>query len=36
MLGYKMIKGKTLGLRAVEINDLEYLKNWRNKYILQS
>ena len=25
-----MIKGKTLGLRAVEINDLEYLKNWRN------
>ena len=25
-----MIKGKLIGLRAVEINDLEYLKNWRN------
>ena len=25
-----MIKGKQIGLRAVEINDLEYLKNWRN------
>jgi RimJ/RimL family protein N-acetyltransferase len=25
-----MIKGKVIGLRAVEINDLEYLKNWRN------
>jgi RimJ/RimL family protein N-acetyltransferase len=25
-----MIKGKLIGLRAVEINDLEHLKNWRN------
>ena len=25
-----MIKGIKVGLRAVEISDLEYLKNWRN------
>ena len=25
-----MIKGKQIGLRAVEFNDLEFLKNWRN------
>ena len=25
-----MIKGKIVGLRALEIDDLEYLKNWRN------